>query len=922
VIRIRLLGPPRVERDGSAVVFDTRKALALLAHLCLADGARPRDVLADLLWPDSDLTHARGALRRTLSAVRTAIGAEHLESSRDQVRLVRGEDLEVDVDTFRRSLAEGDPERALAAWGGDLLEGFSVRDVPDFEEWWEGESAVLRHELTGVLGAVAGRREADGDVAGAVSVVRRWLGRDPLHEPAHQALMRLLARTGDRAGALAQYHECERVLARELGVDPLTETTALAAEINRGTAVGMPAPAPARPVSSPAETPLVARDAELGGVVAAHESLAAHRADGQVVVVEGEAGIGKTRLVDEVATSLRARGAVVLRGQAFEDESHLPYRPVIDLLRERVLEDPAWVVGLDDTTLAETARLVPEVHQALARGRSLPRPASPDEPGAETRFLTALWESLIAAVAGPAPGVLVLDDAQWADDASLRLLGFGLRRLHGRPVLVVLTWRTPADHPLLAAVERAGTAVRLHRLDEPSVGQLLATMSAAPVDVDTVHRYWTLSEGVPLILVQYLRAVDEGDGVPDGVREALAARLATVSETAGQVLSAAAVLGRSFDADVLRSVSGRTDEETVTALEELVARGLLREGDADYDFDHALLRTVVYDGTSRARRRLLHGRVADVADAAGLGTAGRARHLRRAGRDRDAASAFRAAGDEARTVYANAEALAHYTAALELGHPDRAAVLSALADVQVVLGDYGGALASLQDAYRSADPGQHGELDVRLGRVQARRGEHGLADEHFAAALAELGDAESERADRAGVVADRALTALAAGDRQRARALADEAWALTDGLPDALADRRATCRAHHLRGLVDAADGDLDSALDHFHRSVDLAREVGSSDLEVAALNNLALVHRRRGELDLAIALTSDALATCSRLGDRHREAALHNNLADLLHAQGRGEEAMVHLKQAVEVFADVGDRDELRPAIWQLVSW
>ncbi|MBV9830301.1 MAG: hypothetical protein JOZ82_01810, partial [Marmoricola sp.] len=274
MIRIRLLGPPRVERDGAAVAFDTRKAVALLAHLSLAEGARPRDALADLLWPDADLAHARGALRRTLSAVRAAVGGDHLEATRDQVRLVRGDDLAVDVDEFRRGVAEGDPERALAQWGGDLLEGFVIRDAPDFEDWWEGEAAALRHELTGVLGAVAARREAAGDLAGAVGVVRRWLAQDPLHEPAHQALMRLLARSGDRAGALAQYRECRRVLDRELGVAPLTQTTELAEEINRGSAVTVPVPlAPAEPSSAPRSSPFVARAEQQAALRAAYAAV-------------------------------------------------------------------------------------------------------------------------------------------------------------------------------------------------------------------------------------------------------------------------------------------------------------------------------------------------------------------------------------------------------------------------------------------------------------------------------------------------------------------------------------------------------------------------------------------------------------------------------------------------------------------------
>ncbi len=898
------------------VVFDTRKALALLAHLCLVEGARPRDALADLLWPDADLAHARGALRRTLSALRTGLGPDHLDASRDQVRLVRGEELDVDVDVFRRRLAEGDAEGALEAYGGDLLEGLVVRDAPDFEEWWEVEAATLRRELTTVLGLVAAAREASGDLSGALVVVRRWLAQDPLHEPAHQALIRLLARTGDRAGALVQYRECVRILSRELGVPPLRETTELYEAVNRGTFVTAPEPVPLT-TTPPAAlvVPMVARQRELDLLVSAYDSVAAE-GPGRVALVEGEPGIGRTRLVRELAKHVRAGGAVVLGGRAYEEEAHLPYRPVIDMLRARLREDTAWLAEVDDPTLAEAARLVPELATALPAERRLPTPSPAEAPGAESRFLGALWDTLSAAAAGNQPGLLVLDDAQWADEATLGLVAFGLRRLVDRPLLVVLIWLAPYEHPLRSAAvtvaHDSGAVVTLGRLDEAAVAELVAQLRPEDADPALVHRYWETTEGVPRLLVEYLRAADAGLSMPAGVRDALLERLSGVGETARQLLSAAAVIGRGFDVETPREVSGRTEEETVTALEDMVLQGVVREGASTYDFDHGLLRTVVYEGTSLARRRLLHARAAAVV---GLAPAARARHLQLAGQDAAASQAFRTAGDLAREVFAHAEALAHYTAALDLGGGDRSALEAARADVQVVLGDYVGALVSLEDAAAVASPPELPGIELRLGRLHARRGEHTLADAHYAAALEGMG---AEPGPRAEVVADRALTALSQGEPDRARTLASEAVALA-GAAD---DQHASCRAHHLLGLIAAYDGDLEGALGELQHSIDLARALGDADLEVAALNNLALAHRSRGELETATELTREALETCSRLGDRHREAALENNLADLLHAQGASEEAMTHLKRAVEIFAEVGDRDELRPAIWQLVRW
>lgn len=931
MIEISLLGPPRVRRDGGLVSFDTRKALALLAHLALTDRPRPRDALADLLWPDTGVERARGALRRTLSSLRTAIGAGRVEATRDHVRLVKDAGMVVDVDQFRALSASGTPgdlDAALALFRGDLLEGFVVRDAPDFEDWVGAEAEVLRRELTATLAAAAAARASAGNLGGAIDAVQRWLSLDALHEPAHQALIRLYADSGDRAGALVQYRECVRTLSRELGVPPLSETTALYEEINRGsyvparavlTRVPGPPSGPAAndvPGEVPLDVPLVGRAGELDALTAAYQAVGP---DGQVAIVEGEAGIGKTRLAEEFVARARRRGARVLVARSHDGESGLAYAPVVEILQARLREGDDWLNDLPGGAVGEAARLVP----GLSSGRGAGAP--PEGPGAEIRFLSGLWDTIVAAVAGEAPGVLLLDDLQWADDATVGLLSYGLRRLTGVPVLVVLTWRTPYDHPLrrsAAASARAGsgTVVPLARLGPADVADLVQATRPTVADAAVARRLWETTEGVPLLLVEYLRTLGEDDSwpLPTGARDLLLSRLDPVSQTARQVLSAAAVIGRAFDVGTVRAVSGRTEEETVTALEEVVRRGLVREnpGDGgpqrgDYDFGHEQLRALVYEQTSLARRRLLHGRAAEVP---GTPAAAVARHLHVAGRDAAAATAFRLAAEQARAVFANAEAEGHLSAALALGHPDRVELLTALGDVQTVMGDYAAALNSLEAAAAASSGDGSAQVEHLLGRLRHRQGEYALGEAHLSAAMA----ASSDPRAHASITADLSLTAASMGDAPRARRLAEEARALAERADDA----RSLCQAHNLLGMLATADADTDAALVHLRRSQELADEIDDPDLRVAARNNLALAHRARGELAQATDLTADALSLCTALGDRHREAALHNNLADLLNAAGRAEEAMVHLKAAVEIFADVGASDQLRPEIWKLVRW
>ena len=405
------------------------------------------------------------------------------------------------------------------------------------------------------------------------------------------------------------------------------------------------------------------------------------------------------------------------------------------MIRARLREGSEWLAGVNDGSLREAARLVPE----LLLGRPVDPAPEIAQPGAEIRFLSGVWDTILAAASGPVPGALFVDDAQWADDATLGLLTYGLRRLPGRRLLVVLTWRTPHEHPLRHAVlsavhEGKGVAVQLRRLDLEAVGALVRAAGGGVDHPDEARRLWELSEGVPLLLVEYLRTSASEDPVtlPTGVRELLRGRLDQVSETGRQVLAAAAVLGRSFGADAVRMVSGRTEEETVSALEEVVRRGLVVERRFDYDFVHELQRTLVYEDTGLARRRLLHGRAAQVP---GAPAGAVARHLQLAGRDAEAADAYRTAGLLAREVFANAEAVEHLRAALSLGHPDRIGLRVAIGDLQTVMGRYAEALLTLETAASESGPDDLAAVEQRLGRLQYRRGEYEVAAAHFRAGL-------------------------------------------------------------------------------------------------------------------------------------------------------------------------------------------
>jgi tetratricopeptide (TPR) repeat protein len=434
-------------------------------------------------------------------------------------------------------------------------------------------------------------------------------------------------------------------------------------------------------------------------------------------------------------------------------------------------------------------------------------------------------------------------------------------------------------------------------------------------------------------VVTYLAAPDGEGGelpaLPSGARELLEARLEHVSAPAWQVLTTAAVIGRSFDVDTVREASGRSDDEAIGAIEELVRLGLIHEvtGPAtSYDVGHEQLRLLVYEQAGLARRRLLHRRVAQAltgrvrGDSTPAQAASISRHFQLAGQDAEAAEWFALAGERAASLYANHLAVGHYQAALALGHPEIARLQLALGDLHTLLGSYGDALAAYEAAAAHCDPDGLAAVEHRLGSLHHRRGDFEAAEAHLEAALAALpaGDGDGASAERARLMADRALVAHRSRRDGQAVELAAEAL----DLAEAAGEQAALAQCHNLVGMLAGAAGDQHRALKHLELSLEHAGRLPDPGARVAALNNLALVHRAAGRLDPAIELTTMALELCTAQGDRHRQAALHNNLADLLHAAGRGEEAMAHLKQAVAIFAEVGEPDRLQPAIWQLVEW
>ena len=757
----------------------TGPARAVMAALVLERPAPvPRDRLAEVLWADDLPRTWASALRTHVSRVRSVVaaavpggGETVVAGDGGYVLALPGEVvLDVDVERAERALSEardalvaGDAgaARAAAATAVGLL---GAPFLPGHAGPWADEvrarldhQAVLGLELTSQAAAAA------GDPAAALDAAEEAVRRAPLRESAHRALIAALDGSGDRAEALRAYQRLRRALADELGVDPSPETEAAYLAL-----LG-PAPAPRpRPRSGTAGAatgpapvaPFVGREAELEVLAAAWDRAAGGAR--HLVVVTGEAGIGKSRLTSEAARRVATEGGRVLFGRC-DREAIVPYQPVVEALDAYVAATPSdELPPLDDESLAELAAVLP----------SLAAPRRAVAPDGRARLFGAVTD-LVAAAAKERPLLVVLDDLQWADDDTLLLLRHLLRRAGHAPVLVVAISR---DHDLdpghalgdvVHALDRDGWVRRLplRGLAEADVRQLLALTGAgadAAGRAAMARRLVAETAGNPFLLTELLRsglATAPGEGaIPPGVQHLVTARLAGLDPGATELVRTAAVAGSRFDLDVVAEASDLDGPAVLDALDAALASGLVGEVSPDhYEFIHDIVRRTLVEGMSGARRRAVHGRLAAAIErlrahaldahvavlahhsSEGAGPAGDLRAVRWA-REASAQAARRSAPAEA--VRLSRQALAHVP-------PGDGALR---AEVTTELG------ASLLAA---ADPAGAGTLVD--GAALAR--DHGRPDVVGRAALA-LADAAESRPDLrepARRLVDAAVAAAAAG---------------------------------------------------------------------------------------------------------------------------------------------------------------
>ena len=620
---------------GHSLLIRRRLVRALLYLIAAHREGLPRDRAAFLLSPNEPQRVARRRLTGLLWHLRNSLGdaAPLVRADADAIRLADA--CWVDVHCFTATVGQirmwRDPAEVSAAqvhavgeavhlYRGEFLSGFSLPQHPDLEGWILLERERLAQLYVDALAFLARVYALQGDFAQAVTYAQQGLEADPVREELHRLLMLVYAHCGQRAAALSQYERCVITLERELGVDPLPETRRLFQAILQGEAPPIRAPAstPAWVPAREPEPPFVGRKEALAALERAWQQV--QRGEGRVLFVQGEPGQGKSRLVYEF---IRRAVPLALVGAGEPGMEMNPYHPLITALRRALPTVPWDALDLPADVLVELTRLLPEVRTYRP---DVPLPHPLDATIGQARMFEALYRFLRAWLTRPA--LLFIDDAHRTGDAFWRWFTFLSYRLRHLPLLIVFAYR-PEEAPsalLQFALDvqhrGVGYTIELHGLTTSEIGILLQRAANIVPKLPPSISPKTLRQhtgGNPYFILETVRWLAEQPSspgalpIPERVKDILQYRIHLLAPLSRHVLNAAAVLSPYLTVSLIARTAGRSEEETVEALEDLLRRHLLVEtGDPQpaYRFAHEQLRQVTYDMIGIARRRHLHRRAA------------------------------------------------------------------------------------------------------------------------------------------------------------------------------------------------------------------------------------------------------------------------------------------------------------------------
>ncbi len=1010
--RIQLCGRLSVEIGGVQISERLRgKQVPLLLAYLVLNRARhvARDELIDALWPEEPPVSQDAALRTLLSRLRSSLGSETL-AGRDELILTLPEPVWIDVEA-----AAAEVSRALDALArGDARRAWALAQVPlniasrgllpgAQANWLEAprrELEDVRQQALEVIGR-AGLVMGGTQLQSAERAARTLIETEPYRESGYVLLMEALAARGNVAEALRVFDGLRTLLRDELGTNPSPEAIAAherllrpeprGADVGERGDQGMPAiPLPAE-LRHRAQSPLIGREQELaalqwrwdlacggaGGSAGGRGSVRGPDSDaagGRVVLLAGDAGIGKTTLSAELARRVHDAGAIVLAGRS-PRETVVPYQPFLEALRHWALN--AFVADLRAYTREygpELARLIPELRRRVP---DLPPPPQ-DEPETERYRLFEAVVGLLTELSRSAPVLLVLDDLQWADRPTLLLLRHLARATNPARLLILVAYRSAerGDTFTNALTElrrdRLASELDIKGLGESETAELVRARAGEAPARAFARALYEETEGNPFFVEEIIRHLIEAGvrvgsasaselqrfGLPEGVKQVIAFRLMRLEAPAAELLRVAAVIGRDVDAALLERVVVLTEDEFLAAVDETIGAVLLVESDdgpGSYLFTHALIRETLYESMSATRRARIHKRVGEAIEA----EQGRrherylpelAYHFTRGADPEDAEKAITyalRAADLATTMLAHEEAAEHYARAIDVqgrfqpeAYERRCELLLRLGEARVRGGERALGSSAFREAAALAERLGDGASLARAAIGASRRYVQppGVVDTELIAMIERALELERDRS----LVRVRLLECLCGAiyyspERDRMAALSDEAMSIAVELGDPEA-RAYACSARR-RVLWDAPH--LAERIEVSTEMLTFARQIGNLELQLQAHAWLVVDLLERGDRDAVDAQIEAFEAGAGRLRQplfewnsimwRAMRALLAGSLsladqlaAEALAAGAPAEAVTVSQYYAIQVLGirrEQGRMGELEPAARRLIE-
>ncbi|HVP21099.1 MAG TPA: AAA family ATPase, partial [Anaerolineaceae bacterium] len=690
-LAVQLLGDFHVTYNGQPVGnFSTARLQSILAFLLIHhDIPQPRRRLAYLLWPDSSESGARNNLRQLIYQLRQAMpdADRFLISDANSIGWRLDGDQTLDVVLLEQALDQAMAaekqqnldlqryalEQVAQVFQGTLLPGC-------YDEWITPERERIQAMIALALQKLILLQEQRRDYSAAIHTGQSLLRLNPLDENLYIQLLHLHRLNRDIAGAVLVYQTARKTLERELGILPGPNLQQAYEQIRQTEMVGDEGQ---KNAGSLQFQNFIGRQAEWQRLRGSWQRAAKGAAG--MVIITGEAGIGKSRLAEEMVLWADQQGFVTAKAHAYGVEGQLTLAPVAEWLRDAQFQSS--ITSLEPIWLIEVSRLLPELRLTIP---TLSKPEPISEYGQRQHFFEALAQAILLP---KRPTLLFVDDLQWCDYETIEWVHFLLRFDPRSPLLVLGTLRSEETHPALTRLiqqlhaSESVTEIELQPMDASETAKLAGQTAGKELDLLTAMRLYHETEGNPLFVIELIRAgfrdqpkEDEMNPaeafqpavLPPRMQAVILQRLAQLSKTARRVAEIGAVYGQPFNIDLLVQAGHEEEDSLVQALDELWQKRIIREQAANaYEFTHEKLREVTYTEVSAPQRRLLHRRIAQAVEALFVADLepvfGQiAVHYDRAGIPENAIPYYNRAGVAASSVYANEVAIALLKRGLEL----------------------------------------------------------------------------------------------------------------------------------------------------------------------------------------------------------------------------------------------------------------